>query len=116
MSWLDKLYDEDLKEASRLWSGLETEGNVIDFEYRIKKPWVSSESDDVRLPYTWLMGNCYAEITKDGQTEVISTSIDVSHHKWISQESQKRTEEITNAKRQQVSPWTLSIFYLIRDS
>lgn len=102
MSWLGMFFEEDLERASQLWANLATEDNVIDYEFRVKRPWVSSISNDIHMPYTSCMGSAYATHTNDGQVEVISTLVDVSHHKWISQESQKRTNEAITAKKQQV--------------
>lgn len=96
------MYEEDVEKASCLWAALATEGKVIDYEFRIKKPWVSSVSNDELLPYTSCLGSAYAQTTEDGQVEVIGTAVDITHQKWIAQESQKRTAEVINAKKQQV--------------
>lgn len=102
MSWLSKFHEEDLEKTSHLWATLPDEDKIMDYEFRIKTPWVSSVSNDIHLPYTSCMGSAYANRTDDGQVEVICTSVDITHHKWIAQESQKRTAEAIDAKKQQV--------------
>lgn len=94
--------------VARVFSGVGIDSDpVINCEFRTRTPWKSVMSDDVQLPYTWLMGNCYTDVSEDGKTvEFISTSIDITHQKWMQQESQKRTEEVLEAKRQQVSTFS----------
>lgn len=102
-SWMSKIYPEDLAATDHIWQNVAVNGQIVNYEYRIKKKWSHPTLKDVSLPYTWLMANVYPTISENGVAEYVSTVTDITLHKWLQQESQTRTEEVLEAKRQQVS-------------
>lgn len=96
------MHEDDRELFAGKWA-LMREGETLQFEIRLSKPFITDDFvDGQRLEgETWVAAAAHAEY-KDGQVvNVVGTVADISRHKWMESFQQRRTAEALELKRQQ---------------
>ncbi|KAK4495273.1 hypothetical protein PRZ48_013602 [Zasmidium cellare] len=102
LDWIRMIHEDDRDKFAGKWS-LMQEGEALQFEIRLSKPFISDDFvDGQRLQGdTWVAAAAHAEY-KDGKVlNVVGTVADISRFKWMASFEQRRTAEAYELKRQQ---------------
>ncbi|KAK5121831.1 hypothetical protein LTR85_004706 [Meristemomyces frigidus] len=101
--WYDAIHEDDLRQVDIDWSSL-AEGETLNVEVRLRKPFVSGEvfrGQQVE-GHTWIIASAYAERHENGSLRgLLGCFTEISRQKWAEEFQQRRVKEAQELKRQQ---------------
>jgi hypothetical protein len=103
MSILNCIEQQDHFAFHEQWKRLTVAKEEVTSELRLKKPWVSQESNEsVRRDTTWILFLAIPQLDDEGNlTKVLGCTTDISHFKWAESVQLQSRLQAEEAKRQQ---------------
>ena len=106
MPWINSVWPEDVQLVLNHWGKMVREGKPVHFEFRFKKSISETMKDQSaaakQLPFTWILGSVYPDVTADGTfLSITGTLTVISEQKIAEAESDRRANDALNSKRQQ---------------
>jgi hypothetical protein len=103
MSILNCIEQQDHPTFHEQWKRLTVAKEEVTSELRLKKPWVSQESNEsVRRDTTWILFLAIPQLDDEGNlTKVLGCTTDISHFKWAESVQFQSRLQAEEAKRQQ---------------
>jgi PAS domain S-box-containing protein len=100
--WKDQVHEDDLERFTEVWSQITEEKIPITVEYRLKRPWQSTDRSGQEMAgETWLLATAFPEIEAGGVvTSIQGWLTDISHRKFSEQLLAQRLEDALENKRQ----------------
>lgn len=100
--WSNNVLQDDRYFVEDQWRKLATGQTVEPFEYRVKRPFKTSQEDDAQaIEYSWILANAFPEIGEDGKPrKILGWLTDISHQKWSQHLQAQRLEDVLETKRQ----------------
>lgn len=102
-SWEDDIHEEDLERFLAAWNRITKNKVPITVEYRLKKPWKSTDtaSGQEIEGETWLLATAFPEIEPDGKVATVQGWLtDISHRKFSENLLSQRLQDALENKRQ----------------
>ncbi|KXT06013.1 hypothetical protein AC579_846 [Pseudocercospora musae] len=101
--WHEQIHEDDLERFYAIWQRVVIDKVPITVEYRMKKPWQSTDkmSGQDISGETWLLATAFPEIEADGTVSTIQGWLtDISYRKFSQNVVSQRLEDALENKRQ----------------